>query len=360
MPKTGIATLPLHYGKAPKWLFSRMTALSREIITALVTEFGSSELLRRLSDPYWFQALGCILGFDWHSSGLTTTVTGALKEGIKGMENGLGIFIAGGKGSTSRKTPDQIMSYADKYSINPSPLIYASRMSAKVDNTAVQDGYQLYHHVFIFTYKGDWAVIQQGMNTVNKTARRYHWIREDIKDFVIEPHKAICCDTRQRTLNMVALESEDARKVSVALSKEKPDRVIQEVKSICALSLPERHNVTLTDVNPKRLYRILTKTYERQPEDFEKLLGINGVGPKTIRALSLVSELIYGKPPSYRDPARFSFAHGGKDGTPFPVDRKTYDKTINVIKIAIQSAKIGNTEKIEAIKRLNTYFQEVL
>jgi hypothetical protein len=360
MPKTGIATLPLHYGKAPKWLFSRMTALSREIITALVTEFGSSELLRRLSDPYWFQALGCILGFDWHSSGLTTTVTGALKEGIKGMEKGLGIFIAGGKGSTSRKTPEHIVSYADKYSINPTPLIYASRMSAKVDNTAVQDGYQLYHHVFIFTYKGDWAVIQQGMNTVNKTARRYHWLGEDVKDFVIEPHKAICCDMRQRTLNMVSLESEDARKVSVALSKEKPDRAIQEVKSICALSLPERHNVTLTDVNPKRLYRILTKTYERQPEDFENLLEIEGVGPKTIRALSLVSELIYGKPPSYRDPARFSFAHGGKDGTPFPVDRKTYDKTINVIKIAIQSAKIGNTEKIGAIKRLNTYFQEVL
>ncbi|MBM4135805.1 MAG: DUF763 domain-containing protein [Nitrospira sp.] len=360
MPKTGIATLPLHYGKAPKWLFSRMTALSREIITALVTEFGSSELLRRLSDPYWFQALGCILGFDWHSSGLTTTVTGALKEGIKGMEKGLGIFIAGGKGSTSRKTPEHIVSYADKSSINPTPLIYASRMSAKVDNTAVQDGYQLYHHVFIFTYKGDWAVIQQGMNTVNKTARRYHWLGEDVKDFVIEPHKAICCDMRQRTLNMVSLESEDARKVSVALSKEKPDRAIQEVKSICALSLPERHNVTLTDVNPKRLYRILTKTYERQPEDFEDLLGIEGVGPKTIRALSLVSELIYGKPPSYRDPARFSFAHGGKDGTPFPVDRKTYDKTINIIKIAIQSAKIGNTEKIEAIKRLNAYFQEVL
>ncbi|MEW6214601.1 MAG: DUF763 domain-containing protein [Nitrospirota bacterium] len=353
MPKTGIAILPLHYGRAPKWLFSRMAALSREIVFSLVTEFGPAELLKRLSDPYWFQALGCVLGFDWHSSGLTTTVTGALKEGIRGVENELGIFMAGGKGLTSRKTPEQILSYADKYSINHSPLIYASRMSAKVDNTALQDGYQLYHHAFIFTYKGDWAVIQQGMNPVNKTARRYHWLGEDVKDFVREPHKAICCDTKQRTLNMVALESEDARKISVALSKENPDRVIKEVESICELPLPKRHNVTWADVDPKRLYRILTKTYERQPEDFEKLLGIEGVGPKTIRALSLVSELIYGKPPSYRDPARFSFAHGGKDGTPFPVDRNTYDKTIDVIKNAIQSAKVGNTDKMEAIKRLN-------
>ncbi|MEW6161972.1 MAG: DUF763 domain-containing protein [Nitrospirota bacterium] len=356
MLRTGTATLPLHYGKAPKWLFSRMTTLSREIIIAVVTEFGVTELLKRLSDPYWFQALGCLLGFDWHSSGLTTTVTGALKEGIKGMENELGIFMAGGKGLTSRRAPEHILSYADKYSINPSPLIYASRMSAKVDNTALQDGYQLYHHAFIFTYKGNWAVIQQGMNLVNKTARRYHWLGEDVKDFVIEPHKAICCDTRQRTLNMVALESEDARKISVALSKEGPDRVIKEVKAICELPLPERHNVTVTDIDTKRLYRIFTKTYERQPEDFERLLGIEGVGPKTIRALSLVSELIYGKPPSYRDPARFSFAHGGKDGTPFPVDRNTYDKTIEIMKNAIQSARIDNTDKIETIKRLNKYF----
>lgn len=357
MPKTGIATLALHHGKAPKWLFSRMTALSREIISALVTEFGAAELLRRLSDPYWFQAFGCVLGFDWHSSGLTTTVTGALKEGIRGMENELGIFIAGGKGLTSRKTPEQILNYADRHYINPSPLIYASRMSAKVDNTAIQDGYQLYHHVFVFTYKGEWAVIQQGMNTINRTARRYHWLGENVKDFVVEPHKAICCDTRYRTLNMVALESEDARRIAVALSRERPEKVIKEIKKSHELSLSERHNVTMADIDPKRLYRIFIKTYETQPEDFERLLGIEGVGPKTIRALSLVSELIYDKPPSYRDPARFSFAHGGKDGTPFPVDRKTYDKTIEIIKKAVQSARIGNTKKIEAIKRLDRYFQ---
>lgn len=355
MPKTGVATLPLHYGKAPKWLFSRMTALSREISIALVTEFGTEDLLKKLSDPYWFQSLGCVLGFDWHSSGLTTTVTGALKEGLRGLEKEFGIFMAGGKGLTSRKTPEHIISYAEQYSINPAPLIYASRMSAKVDNTALQDGYQLYHHTFIFTNKGHWAVVQQGMNQENRTARRYHWLGEDVKDFVVEPHKAICCDEKRRTLNMVALESEDSRKVSVALSRERPEKVIKEVQVISELTLPQRHAVTTSDINMKNLYKILIKTYERQPEDFEKLLGIEGVGPKTIRALSLVSELIYGKPPSYRDPARFSFAHGGKDGTPFPVDRKTYDKTIEILKNAIQTSKMGNTDKMQAIKRLNKY-----
>jgi hypothetical protein len=354
MPRTGTATLPLHHGKAPRWLFSRMVALSREIVYAIVREFGQTELLRRLSDPYWFQALGCVLAFDWHSSGLTTTVTGALKEGIKGMEKELGIFIAGGKGATSRKTPEQILLYADKYHINPSPLVYASRMSAKVDNTALQDGYQLYHHVFVFTHEGKWAVIQQGMNALNRTARRYHWLSEDVRDFVVEPHKAICCDRKHRTLNMVAKESEDARNLSVSLARQNPEKVIKELKA------PLRHNINFSDIRPERFKSILTKTYERQPEDFESLLGIEGVGPKTIRALSLLSELIYGKPPSYRDPARFSFAHGGKDGTPFPVDRTTYDRSIEVMRKAIESARVGNTDKVNALKRLNMYFKEAL
>ena len=358
MPKTGIATLPLHYGKAPKWLFDRMTALSREIIYAVVSEFGKKSLLEKLSDPYWFQALGCILGFDWHSSGLTTTVTGALKEGLRGMEGDLGVFIAGGKGATSRKTPEHINMYADRYLINPEPLIYASRMSAKVDNTAVQDGYQLYHHVFVFTERGQWAVIQQGMNEHKKTARRYHWFSGSIKEFVVEPHTAVCCNKKNKTLNMVALESRNARQVCTDLSKEKPEKTIKEIKKIQKLELTGRHPITAADIDPKRLYRILTKTYEKQPEDFEKLLGINGVGPKTIRALSLISELIYGAPPSYRDPARFSFAHGGKDGTPFPVDRKTYDRTIDIMKKAIHSAKIGNQAKMEAIRRLTKYFDQ--
>jgi hypothetical protein len=357
MPKTGIATLPLHYGRAPRWLFDRMTALSREIIYAVVSEFGQKVFLEKLSDPYWFQALGCVLGFDWHSSGLTTTVTGALKEGLRGMERELRVFIAGGKGATSRKTPDHIRMYSDKYVLNPDPLIYASRMSAKVDNSAVQDGYQLYHHVFVFTEKSEWAVIQQGMNANKRTARRYHWFSENLKEFVVEPHTAVCCDKKNKTLNMVAFESSDARQVCTDVSKEKPEKTISEIKKIQSLDLTERHNVTLSDIDPKKIYRILTKTYERQPGDFERLLGIRGVGPKTIRALSLISELIYGMPPSYRDPARFSFAHGGKDGTPFPVDRKIYDKTIDIMKKAINSAKIGNEAKMQAIRRLTKYFE---
>jgi hypothetical protein len=356
MPKTGTAILPLHYGKAPKWLFDRMTALSREIIYTIVSEFGQKVFLEKVSDPFWFQALGCVLGFDWHSSGLTTTVTGALKEGSRGMERELGIFIAGGKGATSRKTPDHIRMYSDKYLLNPGPLVYASRMSAKVDNTAVQDGYQLYHHVFIFTERGDWSVIQQGMNEQKRTARRYHWLGDTVKNFVVEPHAAVCCNRRHRALNMVALESEDARKICTNLVQEKPEKIVKQFQKAQELVLTERHLVTEADINPKRFYQTLTKTYEQYPENFERLLGMSGVGPKTIRALSLVSELIYGSPPSFRDPARFSFAHGGKDGTPFPVDRKTYDTTIDALKRAIQSSKIGNREKLDAVRRLAKYF----
>jgi hypothetical protein len=355
MQRTGTATLPLHYGKAPRWLFERMSLLAREIVVALASEFTPEEVLQRLSDPFWFQALGCVLGFDWHSSGLTTTVTGALKESIRGLERELGLFIAGGKGITSRKTPEQINLIGERYSIETDGLIYASRMSAKVDNSAVQDGYQLYHHTIFFTSSGRWAVIQQGMNASKKTARRYHWMGENLKSFVIEPHKAVCCDRRDATLNMVASESDKARDISTAISRERPEKVIKEIKSVANLSLTKRHNIDISDINPDRLYTIFLRTHECQPQDFEALLGINGVGPKTIRALSLVSELIYGAQPSYRDPARFSFAHGGKDGTPYPVDRTTYARTIEIMRKAINSARLGNRERMEAIRRLSRH-----
>ncbi len=335
-----------------------MTALAREMIYAIVRDLGQKAFLEKVSDPYWFQSLGCVLGFDWHSSGLTTTVTGALKEGLRGMERELGIFIAGGKGATSRKTPEQIQIYSERHHLqtDPSKLIYASRMSAKVDNTAVQDGYQLYHHVMIFSHKGEWAVVQQGMNSQNRTARRYHWLSDAVTNFTNEPHSAICCDRKYEPLNMVAAESEQARIVSAELSREGPEKIAAELKKIKELKMPLGHNVTLSDIDPKRLQRILTKTYEVQPRDFERLLGIRGVGPKTVRALSLISEVIYGKPPSYRDPARFSFAVGGKDGTPYPVNRKTYDSAINVMKQAIDAARIGNSEKLAAVKRLARYY----
>lgn len=335
-----------------------MTALAREITRAVVAEFGQAALLKKISDPYWFQSLGCVLGFDWHSSGLTTTVTGALKEGLKGLERELGLFMAGGKGATSRKTPLQIEEYSERFAIDPSSLVYASKMSAKVDNTAVQDGYQLYHHVFIFTQKGEWAVVQQGMNETKKMARRYHWLGSAVRDFVVEPHQAVCCDVRRDIeLNMVADESEEARLSTAEIAREKPESIIGEIQKIKELVLPKRHNVANVDIDPKRMERILEKTYERQPEDFETLLGMKGVGPKTIRALSFVSEIIYGKAPSYRDPARFSFAHGGKDGTPYPVDRQTYDKTVAVMKKAITTSKIGHTAQMEAIRRLSTRFE---
>lgn len=358
MKKTGVATLPLHHGKAPRWLFERMTALARSIVMAIVSEFGPSGFLRGVSDPFWFQSLGCVLAFDWHSSGLTTTVTGALKEAIKGLEKDLGLFIAGGKGLTARKTPQQIEGIAERYPINPYPLIYASKLSAKVDNVAIQDGYQLYHHVMIFTHKNEWAVIQQGMNPSDKTARRYHWLGEKVRDFVREPHEAICCDSRGSVLNMVAIESEEARRSVTEIAQMKPDALLKELNHIKRLDLTSRHNVTASDIDPKRFYSIMLKTYEKKPADFERLLGMEGIGPKTMRALSLISELIYGIPPSYRDPARFSFAHGGKDGTPFPVDRKTYDRSIEIIKKAVISAKVGHSERMAAIRRLTSFYSE--
>jgi len=353
--KTGIAHLPLHYGKAPSWLFQRMKKLAREITICIIDEWGADEMLTRLSDPFWFQAFGCVLGFDWHSSGLTTTVCGALKEGISGLESELGFFIAGGKGKSSRNTPFQIEQYCYKLSIEPYNLIYASRMSAKVDNTAIQDGYQLYHHTFFFTKKGKWSVIQQGMNADNHNARRYHWKSTNVESFVCEPHQAICCDLRGKSLNMVARESEKTRQLSTLLSKEKPDKVISEIKKVEQLILPKRHHIKPLDLDTKRFEKILVETYERQPENFEALLNIKGVGPKTIRTLSLLSELVYGAKPSFRDPARFSFSHGGKDGHPYPVDKDAYDFSIEFLRKCINNVKINNREKREAFKRLSTF-----
>jgi len=351
--KTGIAHLPLHGGKAPAWLFQRMKRLAREIIIAIVSEYGPQEIPRKLSDPFWFQALGCVLGFDWHSSGVTTTTCGALKEGIRGLEKELGLFIAGGKGGTSRKTPTEILHAGDQLSCDPEKLVYASRMSAKVDSSAVQDGYQLYHHSFIFTKSGDWAVVQQGMNDANKYARRYHWLGSKVTNFVVEPHQAICCDSKGNTLNMVAVESEEARQTTVMLSQVKPDTLVGEIKKMQTLHLPSHHHIDVHDIHPDRLYKIFTKTYESVPKDFEGLLGIEGVGPKTIRALTLISELVYGKAPSFNDPVRYSFAHGGKDGHPYPVDKDTYDRSIEILRKALKQSKVGNSEKIDAIKRLN-------
>ena len=335
-----------------------MVKLAREISIHIVSEYGSDELLRRLSDPFWFQAFGCVLGFDWHSSGVTTTVTGAVKEGIRGLESDLGFFAGGGKGAASRNTPAEITRVCEAQSLDPQPLIYASRMSAKVDSAAVQDGYQLYHHAFFFTSTGRWCVVQQGMNDDNGMARRYHWLSSSLASYVNEPHAAVCADTEAPTLNLVAQESEAVRRASAELCRARPGMVLDTLKRIPVLTMPRRHAVLLADVNPNYLERILLKTYERSPEDFETLLGMPGVGARTLRALALVSEVIYGTPASTRDPARFSFAHGGKDGFPYPVDTGTYDKTVEVLRSAVNRAGIERSERVAALKRLVRFGEE--
>jgi hypothetical protein len=358
MPRKGTADLPLHYGKVPRWLFQRMSLLAREVSLAIATEFGAQELLRRLSDSVWFQAFGCVLGFDWHSSGLTTTVCGALKVGLKDAQHDLGLYVAGGKGSTSRRTPQEIEAQGQHLSVDPAQLVYASRMSAKVDSSALQDGYQIYHHSFFFDRSGNWCVVQQGLNLDERYARRYHWLGEGLRDFVVEPHSAICCDHRGEVLNMVAQESGDARSASAVLAREMPGKLVAELQRLQELELPSRHQVWLADVEPKRLGRIFLSTYERQPQDFQTLLGMKGVGAKTIRALSLLSEIVYGAQVSTRDPARFTFAHGGKDGHPYPVDRDTYDRSIETLRSAIHQAKLGRRDRLEAFKRLSAWETE--
>jgi uncharacterized protein len=350
--RTGFAHLPLHSGRAPGWLFSRMVRLSREILGHVVAEHGPAEVLRRLSDPFWFQAFGCVLGFDWHSSGVTTTVCGAVKEGIRGSEANFGFYAAGGKGAASRKTPAEIAAAGDRISRDPGDLVYASRMSAKVDSAAVQDGYQLYHHAFFFTPAGDWAVVQQGMNDANGMARRYHWLSSSLKSFIEEPHEAVCCDARADAWNFVAEESAGVRASAASLAREKPETTLEALRRLPLLDLPRHHDVRAEDVSGRYLPKILLKTYEQAPPDFERLLGVPGVGPKTLRALALASDLVYGTPVSTRDPARFSFAHGGKDGHPYPVDREVYDRTIEVLRGALDRSRLDRSEKIGALKRL--------
>jgi len=356
MRKTGIAYLPLHSGKAPAWLFERMVKLAREILYLLCLEYGQKEILRRLSDPYWFQAFGCVLGFDWHSSGVTTTVCGAIKEALKDIGKEIGLFVVGGKGKTALKTPEELFNIGNKLGIEVTPFIKASRLSAKVDNIALQDGYQLYHHSLFFTIYGDWSVIQQGMNINTGYARRYHWLGEKVKSFVCDPHAAICSMKKENfVLNLVAKESEETRKGSVELLKENPEKLVKEWQKITTLHLPAHHQILISDIDLKKLKQNLIKAINASPKDFESLLGIKGIGAKTLRALSLIAEVIYGAKPSFKDPARYAFAHGGKDGHPYPVNRRLYDQSIEILKETVNSAKIGYTEKIKALKRLANF-----
>src|SRR3954467_3967180 len=350
--RTGTAVLPLHNGKAPAWLFQRMTRLAREIIVFLPGDVGRDGLLGRLSDPYWFQAFACVLGFDWHSSGVTTTATGALKEAVRPLQHELGLYVAGGKGATSRRTPGEITAACERLGRDPEPLVRASKLAAKVDNSAVQSGHQLYHHSFVFTATGSWCGVQQGMSDESRTARRFHWLGEGVESFVEEPHAAVCDDRRGVLVNLVAEESGAARDALVELAREQPAVAVNTLDRAAELVMPRRHELKLADVNPRYLDKILLKTYAEAPRDFEELLGIQGVGAKTLRALALVAELVYGTPASTRDPARYAFAHGGKDGTPFPVDRRTYDRTVEVLGNALNASHVDRSERVKAFARL--------
>jgi hypothetical protein len=365
LKRTGVTSLPLHYGKAPRWLVFRMQKLANEMVTIMVDEYGVNMFLRRVSDPFWFQALGCVLGYDWHSSGVTTVLTGILKTAINKTE--LGVTVCGGKGKTSRKTPEEIEFLGEKYGFSEGKLdslVYASRMSAKVDSTAVQAGYPLYHHAFFVTEGGEWAVVQQGINTEDKSARRYHWLSDNVKDFVVEPHDAVVGDMKKDVvLDMTAQESEGCRKTSTDIAKENPKKLQKTI-----LSIRPVHQKSLQEWIPQPLgqeyavdafslprnlnWNTVKRVYDFQPKNYEELLSIRGVGPATVRALALVSDMVYGEKPCWEDPIKYSFCVGGKDGVPYPVDRKTYDETIDILGNAIKQAKVGNKEKLNAVKRL--------
>ena len=393
--RTGTATVPLHSGHCPKWLFERMKRLSRGIVLAILEEFGREEVLKRLSDPVWFQSLGCVIGFDWNSSGLFTTTMGALKETLRGTEKDLGIFICGGK-RVSRKTPQEIEHWGETLGWEKKKikeLIHASKMAAKVDSALIQDQFQIYAHNLVFTKSGQWTVIQQGMNTYLQKARRYHWLSSNLQDFIEEPHSGIISDVRLRPLNLTARASSKNRKISTELIREEPKTFLKDFKRLVQKKhlLPRRlslfrvfrggkeknflmrqkrfsgfteielenvefhwHPVLKEKFDLKRLEKTIFAAHLENPENFEKLLALKGVGPKTIRALSLVSEIIYGAQPSYEDPARYSFAHGGKDGTPYFPRSEEMDATISILEEGIKKAKISNREKIRAQRRLNS------
>jgi hypothetical protein len=350
MKRSGAADLPLHYGSVPRWLAERMARLGLAITESVITEYGHDEILRRLSDPFWFQSFGAVMGMDWHSSGITTSVMGALKKAINPHSKELGIYICGGKGRFSKETPAELLRIADKTGLNGDELVRCSKLSAKVDNTAIQDGFQLYTHNFILSNTGQWTVVQQGMHTGDKTARRYHWHSDNLESFVEEPHTGICGLNQGEILNLTDVHANNTRKEIVNISHEDPQKIL---KDFTRLIMPSHHEVQEKDVNLKRLGSVLWLAHEQQPAGFEELLLLKGVGPRTLQSLALVSEVIHGTPSRFKDPARFSFAHGGKDGHPFPVPVNVYDETISVLQHAVEKAKIGATEKNEAIKKLH-------
>ncbi|BES63230.1 DUF763 domain-containing protein [Dysgonomonas capnocytophagoides] len=347
--KRGHADLPLHYGTVPPWLAQRMMQLGGAIVESIIMEYGRTALLQRMSDPFWFQSLGCVLGMDWHSSGITTSVMNALKKAINKRSHDLGIYVCGGRGNASRQTPDELLNIADRTGLNGNELVKASRLSAKVDNTAIQDGFQLYLHSFIVTKEGEWAVVQQGMNQNERMARRYHWMSAAVKSFTEEPHTSIYGKNQGLILNLTDKNAQPLKRGILDLTRENPDKLIKEI----SLIMPRQHEVKAKDVNLKRLGATLALAHNTDITDIESLLLLQGIGPRTIQSLTLVSEVIHGTPSRFSDPARFSFAHGGKDGHPFPVPTSVYDETIEIFDRSIHLAKLGDKEKSEVLRNLS-------
>lgn len=356
MKRSGVAELPLHGGRVPVWLAQRMTALGTAIVESILLHYGSSEFLTRLSDPFWFQALGSVMGMDWHSSGITTSVMGALKRGLNPRSQELGLYVCGGRGKHSRKTPEELMSYAHRLGLEGDSLVRSSRLTAKVDNNAIGDGFQLYLHSFVVSNTGEWVVVQQGMNEANRMARRYHWHSSAIRDFTCEPHAAIVGRHQGVIMNLVDARAQDSQKAILQVVQDGPERAIREVRS---LVMPEHHDVRAEDVDLKRLGAVLAVAHERDLHDFASLLLTENLGPRTLQSLALVAEVVHGAPTRFSDPARFSFALGGKDGHPFPVPLKTYDESIAVIRKALDRAKLGDTEKIDGFKRLDRFVRVI-
>jgi hypothetical protein len=367
--RTGSADLPLHNGRVPAWLGQRMTRLGAVIAAAIVHHYGRDEFLRRLAHPFWFQSFGAVMGMDWHSSGITTSLIGALKRGLSPLSGELGIHVCGGRGRHSRQTPQELMAIGERTGFDGSALAQASRLVAKVDSAAVQDGFDLYLHGFIVTDDGKWVVVQQGMNGETHLARRYHWLSEDLKSFVAAPHAAIDGRNQGEIVNLTDRRAEASRQGQLALLRDfGPDRIVSEVAVLVGkdslppppdapflphLVMPTHHDVRPKDVMLRRLHGALAAAADRGPADFAELLLVPGVGTRTVRSLAMVAEVIHGAPCRFADPARFSLAHGGKDRHPYPVATAVYDKTIAVLKAAVTAAKLGNEERLDALRRLD-------
>jgi len=356
MKRSGVADLPLHGGRVPQWLATRMTTLGTAISESVIHHYGHSAFLSRLSDPFWFQALGSVMGMDWHSSGITTSVIGALKRGLNPRAHELGIYICGGRGRHSRNTPEELRQIADRTGLDGDTLVRTSRLAAKVDNNAIADGFQIYLHGFVLTNAGEWAIVQQGMNEQSRLARRYHWHSATVKDFTCEPHTAIVGEKNGVIQNLVDERARPAQDALLTIAADNPQRTLSEVMK---MRLPLHHDVRAKDVDLKRLGAVLAVSHEKKLRDFASLLLVENLGPRTLQSLALIAEVIHGTPTRFDDPARFAFAHGGKDSHPFPVPLKTYDESISVLRRSLDAAKVGNTDKIDGMKRLEKFVRAI-